>query len=244
MNNVAPVVAAPSWSSASVACRVPATLTNISFSDPGVIDYPWNVNIGWGDGSTDTNYDTNTQGSQSNQTHTYNTPGTYFATVGVTDKDSGYGSNTSSQLTVNQTYTVKFLQPFDGSSPSNLITNTMKSGRVVPVKVTIYDDSAQAYVTDPSTAVKLFLSTGSSTGSSNDTVEVYADAGASNGNTLYFRWTSDSAAPGGGFWIYNFDSRTALNGSALVVNTTYRIDVFVGSVKATATTWALLKPVK
>ena len=242
--NVAPNVDAPSWQSTSVACRVPVTLTGISFSDVGVIDYPWNVNIGWGDGSTDTNYDTNDQGAQDDQTHTYNVPGTYFATVGVTDKDLGYGFNTSGELTVLQTYTIKFLQPFDGSSPSNLITNTMKSGRVVPVKVTIYDDCAQAYVTDPATMVKIFLSTGTSTGSSNDAVEVYADAGASSGNTLYFRWTSDLSAPGGGFWIYNFDTRTALNGKALVVNQTYRLDVYVGSVKATVSTWALLKATK
>jgi PKD repeat protein len=202
------------------------------------------VNIDWGDSSTDTNYNANTQGAQSNQNHTYNTPGTYAATVTVTDKDGGSGSNaTATSLNVLQTYTVNFLQPFDNSSPSQLITNTMKSGRTVPVKVTIYDDCALAYVTDPS-AVTIFLSTGTTTGGSNDAVEVYADAGASNSNTLSFRWTSDSTAPGGGFWIYNLDSRTVLNGSALALNTTYRVDVFVGSVRATTTKWALLKPVK
>lgn len=245
VSNANPVVAAPTWSSTSVACRAPATLTGISFSDAGAIDFPWNVNVAWGDGSTDTNFNTNVQGAQSNQSHTYNAPGTYSATVGVTDKDGGSGTNfTATSLTVLQTYTVNFLQPFDNSSPSQLITNTMKSGRTVPVKVTIYDDCTQAYVTDPAAAVKIFLSTGTSTGSSSDAVEVYADAGASNGNTLYFRWTSDSSAPGNGFWIYNLDSRTALNGSALVINTTYRIDVYVDTVKATTTKYALLKPVK
>ena len=245
VDNAIPVVAAPSWANASVACRQPATLKGISFSDAGVLDMPWNVNIGWGDGSTDTNYNTDTQGGQDNQTHTYNTPGTYVATVGVTDKDGGFGSaQPLINLNVYQTYTINFLQPFDGSSPSNLITNTMKSGRTVPVKVTIWDDCAQAYVTDPATLVRIGVTTVSPTGSSTDVVEVYADAGASNGNTAYFRWTSDSSAPGGGFWIYNLDSKTALNGSALLINTTYRVDVFVGSVKATSTKWALLKPVK
>jgi hypothetical protein len=241
VNNANPVVAAPSWASASVACRAAATLTNISFSDAGVIDYPWTVDINWNDGST--NFTTNTQGAQGNQTHTYNTPGSYSATVTVTDKDGGSGSNTSGPLTVRQTYTVNFLQPFDNASPSNLITNTMKSGRTVPVKVTIYDDCAQAYVNDPATLVRINLLASGST-AANDAVEVYADAGTSNGNTLYFRWTSDPAAPGGGFWIYNLDSRTALNGSALAINTTYRVDVFVGTVKATESKWALLKPVK
>lgn len=242
VNNANPVVTA-SWANSSVACRTPATL-NYGFTDAGAFDNPWAVDINWDDGSS--HYTDNavaTQGNQSGQTHTYNVPGSYTATVGVTDKDAGSGSATA-VLNVLQTYTVKFLQPFDGSSPSNLITNTMKSGRVVPVKVTIYDDCAQAYVTDPAKIVTIFLSTGTNTGSTSDAVETYADAGASNGNTFNFRWTSDSSAPGGGFWIYNFDSRTALNGSALVVNTQYRIDVFVGNVKATATTWALLKPVK
>lgn len=242
--NANPVVAAPSWSSSSVACRASANLTGISFSDAGTIDNPWDVNIDWGDGSTDTSYNASAQGAQSNQSHTYNMPGNYSATVSVTDKDGGSGSNTSGSLTVLQSYTVNFLQPFDNSSPSQLITNTMKSGRVVPVKVTIYDDCAQAYVTDPSAAVKIFLSAGTTTGGSNDAVEVYADAGASNSNTLYFRWTADSTAPGGGFWIYNLDSRTALNGAALAIGTTYRVDVFVGTAKATTTKWALLKPVK
>jgi hypothetical protein len=242
--NVAPNVAAPSWASPSVACRAPATLTGISFSDPGVNDNPWNVNIDWGDGSTDTNYDATAQGAQGNQSHTYNVPGSYSATVGVTDKDGDTGSNTSGSLTVLQTYTVNFLQPFDNSTPSNLITNTMKSGRTVPVKVTIFDDCAQAFVTDPATLVRIGVTTVSPTGGSTDVVEVYSDAGASNGNTAYFRWTSDAAAPGGGFWIYNLDSRTALNGSALVINTTYRVDVFVGAVRATTTKWALLKPVR
>ena len=242
--NANPVVAASSWASASVACRVPATLTGISFSDAGIIDFPWSVDIAWGDGSTNTSYNTNTQGVQPNQSHTYNVPGTYAATVGVTDKDGGFGSNTSVTLNVLQTYTVNFLQPFDNSSPSNLITNTMKSGRTVPVKVTIYDDCAQTYVTDPAALVKIGVSTVAPSGGSSDVVEVYADAGASNGNTAFFRWSSDPAAPGGGFWIYNLDSRTALNGSALIINTTYRVDVFVGTVKATATKWALLKPVK
>jgi len=240
--NLPPVVASPTWANTSVACRQPATLTNISFSDAGVIDYPWTVDINWNDGLT--SFNTNSQGAQGNQIHTYNVPGMYTATIGVTDKDGGYSSATSGSLIVLQTYTIKFLQPFDGSSPSNLITNTMKSGRVVPVKVTIYDDCAQTYVTDPATLVRIGVTGVASSGGSTDVVEVYSDAGASNGNTAYFRWTSDLSAPGGGFWIYNLDSKTILNGSPLVVGTTYRVDVFLGSVKATANTWALLKPVK
>jgi hypothetical protein len=50
--------------------------------------------------------------------------------------------------------------------------------------------------------------------------------------------------PGGGFWIYNLDSKTVLNGSAMLINHTYWLDIFVGSVRATVTNWAVLTPTK
>jgi len=240
INNANPVVAQPVWSSTSVACRVPVTLTGISFSDAGVIDYPWNVNINWNDGPS-TNYNTNDQGSQTSQTHTYNTPGSYSAVVTVTDKDSGVGSASStSSLTVLQTYTIDFRPPFDDSTPSGLIVNTMKNGRVVPVKVTIYDDCKQEYVTDPSTLVTIKVTKTSGTTGSSDPVETYADAGQSSAGTNLFRWTSDPSVTGGGFWIYNLDSKAL----GLVVNNLYRVDVYVGSNLATGSTWAVLQPVK
>jgi len=238
--NVAPSVAQPAFKSTTIDCRNEVTLTGISFSDLGVNDYPWNVNIDWGDGSTDTNYNTNSQGSQSNQTHTYNAPGTYTATVTVEDKDGGEGSNTSSNaVVVNQVYAVDFLPPFDDSSPSGLIINKMKSGRVVPVKATIYDVCAQDYVTDPTTQVTIKVSKTSGTGTG-DPVEEYADAGQSSAGTNLFRWTTDSTVLGGGFWIYNLDSKAL----GLVVNNLYRIDINVGANLATRDTWAVLAPVK
>lgn len=237
VNNANPVVAQPAWQSSEVICRAPATLTGISFSDAGVVDYPWNVDIDWADGSS-TAYSTNMQGAQANQSHTYNTPGTYSATVTVTDKDGGSGSNASNQLTVKQAYTVDFLQPFDDSTPSGLIVNKMKNGRVVPVKVTIFDVCTQSFVTDPA-SVTIRVSKTSGAGAS-DPVEEYADAGQSNAGTNLFRWTADASAPGGGFWIYNLDSKAL----GLVVNNYYRVDVFVGSNQATVSNWAVLQPVK
>lgn len=233
-DNVNPIVAAPDFSTASVDCRNAITLTGISFSDPGINDDPWTVSIDWGDGSTDDSYSTNDQGAQGNQSHTYNTPGTYTATVTVTDEDGGEGSNTSSSsVTVQQTYAVDFLAPFDDSSPSGLIVNKMKNGRVVPVKVTIYDECALAAVTDPATAVTIATSKTSGTGTG-DPVETYADAGQSSADTNRFRWSSD------GFWIYNLDSKAL----GLVVSNNYRVDAYVGAVKATQDTWAVLQPVK
>jgi hypothetical protein len=233
VSNVNPSVAAPYFDPATVNCRSSVTLKGISFSDPGGNDDDWNVNIDWGDTSTDTNYDTATQGAQANQSHTYNAPGNYTATVTVMDKDDGSGSNTSSnQVAVNQTYTVDFLPPFDDSTPSGLIVNKMKNGRVVPVKVTLYDDCAQAIVTDPAAVtIKVSKTSGGGTG---DPVEEYADAGESSAGTDLFRWSTD------GFWIYNLDSKAL----GLVVNNAYRVDIYVGGVQATVSNWAVLQPVK
>src|SRR5207245_843839 len=63
-----------------------------SFSDPGVKDYPWAVDVNWGDGTPHTTFNTSTQGALGTQNHTYadNTPGGYTVTVKVTDKDSGF----------------------------------------------------------------------------------------------------------------------------------------------------------
>lgn len=238
VNNANPVVAQPSWVSTPVNCRMPATLTNISFSDAGVIDSPWAVNINWNDGSP-TSYNTNTQGAQPDQTHTYNTPGNYYAKVTVTDKDLGSGDNTSAQLTVRQTYTIDFRPPFDNSTPSGLIVNKMKNGRVVPVKVTIFDDCTQSFVTDPA-SVTIKITKTSVGGGTSDPIEEYADAGQSSAGTNLFRWTSDASVPGGGFWIYNLDSKAL----GLVVNNVYKVDVYVGSATATIVKWAVLQPVK
>ena len=240
VSNVNPTVARPSFAVTSVNCRTAVTLNGISFSDPGVNDANWSVDIDWGDSSTHTTFSAATQGAQTSQTHTYTAPGSYTATVSVTDKDTGNGSNTSSnQIQVLQVYNTMFLQPFDGSNPTRLIPNTMKSGRVVPVKATIYDVCAQAYVTSGTVTIKVTKS-GTTTSSTPDPVETYADAGASSGNSNVFRWSADSTVPGGGFWIYNLDSKAL----ALVVGTCYRIDLYVGTTLATATNWAIVQPVK
>src|SRR5205085_2090769 len=67
-----------------------------SFSDPGVNDHPWAVDVDWGDGTPHTTFSTNTQGGLGTQDHTYadNKTGGYTVTVKVTDKDSGTDSKT------------------------------------------------------------------------------------------------------------------------------------------------------
>lgn len=244
VNNVDPTVAIPVFSVGTADCRVQVTLTNISFSDPGVNDGPWAVAIDWNDpnDTTDTTFNASSQGAQSNHTHTYDTPGTYNATVTVTDKDGGAGSNTTTTaLTVTQEYTVTFLQPFDQSTLTKYVINKAKAGRTVPVKVQIYDVCAQAAYADPSAAPRVAVNTSNTSGATSDAIEAYADAGTSNNGDMYFRWSTD------GFWIYNLDTRTILNGGPLVIGNTYRVDVWVTSlagVKATDDEFALLQSVK
>jgi PKD repeat protein len=237
VNNVPPTVSIVP-PDGTVDCRKEARLT-FSFSDPGVNDSPWRVEIDWGDGSTDSP-SFNTQVTQT-VTHAYTLPGTYTVTVKVTDKDGGVGEANGS-ITVEQVYAVDFLPPFDDSSPSGLIVNTMKNGRVVPVKATIFDVCRESYVNDPTTEVTIKVSKTSGSGTP-DPVEEYADAGQSSAGTNRFRWTTDSSVPGGGFWIYNLDSKAL----GLVVNNLYRVDIYVGpnwATLATRDTWAVLQPVK
>jgi PKD domain len=230
VTNVAPTVAA-SFTAASVDCRTTATLT-IDPDDAGVNDSPWKVNVDWGDGTSEPEI-TRTNLDSFTVTHVYALANTYNATVSVTDKDGDAGSDLTNGLTINQTYTVDFLPPFDDSTPSGLIANKMKNGRVVPVKATLYDDCVGAFVTDPATdvTIKVSKTVGGGTG---DPVEEYADAGQSSAGTNAFRWSSD------GFWIYNLDSKAL----GLSVGTNYRVDILVDGVKATVDTWAVLQPVK
>ena len=229
VNNVAPTVVA-GFTSASVDCQTTATLT-IDPNDVGVNDSPWKVNIDWGDGTTQPEISRINLASFT-ITHVYASPATYNATVTVTDKDGDTGSDLVNGLTINQTYTAHFAPPFDNSTPSVLVVNKMKNGRVVPVKATLYDDCAGSFVTDPNATVTIAVSK-TSGGDTGDPIEEYADAGQSSAGTSQFRWTTD-------FWIYNLDSKAL----GLVVGNNYRVDVFVGGVKATVSNWAVLQPVK
>ena len=185
------------------------------------------------------------------------TPGDYTYTVkwtGTKDTDYTCDSSTAanqdcltggSAFTINlhvtapvctPTYSATFLPPFDGVYPgSQLITNTMKNGRVVPVKTTIIDSCTNAPVTNLTGETVSINVTKNPTNSGSvppDPVESYADAGSSNAGTNLFRWSTD------GFWIYNLDSK----GLGLITGTTYRVNIYVNSTLATG--YALLKPVK
>ncbi len=242
VNNVVPVVAQPAFAATAVDCRSLATLGGLAFSDAGLVDSPWQIDIDWKDGSHDTFSAASQTTAITDRTHTYTASGTYTPTITVTDKDGGVGTATSSTtLTVNRVFQTDFLPPFDDSTPSKLITNTMKNGRTVPVKATIFDTCSNGgYVTAPAAVTVGVKKSTTSTSATPDPVETYSDAGASSGNTEAFRWNADATSPTGGFWIYNLDSK----GLGLTTNTVYRIDIYVDGSQATKTDWALLQPVK
>lgn len=242
VDNAAPVVAVPAWQNSTINCGQSATLGNISFTDAGVNDSPWTVAIDWEDDGVD-DFSTNvtTQGPQANQSHTYMTPGTYTAKVTVTDKDSGAGFNETaagSALTVNQHYLTTFLAPLDGSAPSKLIANTMKKGRVVPIKVTILDNCTGEWVSDPTTSVNISVKTATFTTNSTDAVETFSDAGSSSAQTTAMRFNADSTMASGGFWMYNLDT------NGLQIGTTYEVRPKIGTAAQSTSTFALIKPTK
>jgi hypothetical protein len=239
--NGAPDVSAD-WTAASVGCRVGNTL-DVTFVDSDSTS--WTAVIDWEyDGTNFTNDEdigavTPGDGTAPSfsRSHAYNAPGTYTAAVRVTDNQGATGSDVAS-LAVLQTYTTAFLAPLDGSTPSKLIANTMKKGRVVPVKVTIYDDCAQTWVNDPATNVTIDVKTASFTANSTDSVETFSDAGASSNLSTSFRFNADSSIASGGFWIYNLDTNGFTIGSH-----SYLVAPKVGSVLANST-YAILKPTK
>src|SRR5205085_3089451 len=94
VNNLAPAVTAAASQSSNEGAAHSFDLG--SFSDAGVNDAPWSVDVNWGDTSAHTTFNTSTQGALGSKSHTYddNTGGGYTVTVKVTDKDGGFDAKT------------------------------------------------------------------------------------------------------------------------------------------------------
>lgn len=234
-SNQAPVISSASFGATNADCRTLVALT-VSFSDGDGTS--WYAQIDWDyDGSTfdvDQTVDPVSPPSFA-VNHTYNSPGTYTAAARVYDDDGAVSNIGTATLTVDQAYTVTFLAPFDGSSASYAVINKAKVGRVVPVKVTIYDDCALAVYTGPAAPSIMVKHATTASGSTTDGVEYYADAGAANNNDRYFRMAD-------GFWIYNL--ATSGGQFPFVVGESYRVDVYVGADLATDDEWGLLATVR
>src|SRR5207249_598159 len=83
----APVVTAGPTQSYTLGTSKSFSLGSFSDSDH---NGPWSVDVNWGDGSTHTTFSVSSEGTLSNQTHTYPSGGadSYVITVKVTDQTS------------------------------------------------------------------------------------------------------------------------------------------------------------
>jgi hypothetical protein len=235
-SNAAPVITSMSFSPNPVDCQTATTLT-VNFTDGDSTS--WYAQIDWDYTSPTFDVDTTTSPSVSaspiTATHTYAAPGTYTAAAIVYD-DANAASNTgTASVTVNQAYSAAFLQPIDASNGNTLIRNTMKAGRVVPIKVTITDVCTGLPVTSGNVTISVKNGSTTTVLDGTDPVETYSDAGASNGTTTSFRYDAT-----GGLWIYNLDS--GAKGWAWAVNTTHQVYVNVNGI--VAQNFAILTTVK
>ncbi len=81
-SNPVPVVKAPSNQSAGQAI---ADSVSLGFFSEADVSGAWNVDVNWGDGTSDTRFSVNAEGALGTQTHTYAAVGTDTVTVTVTD---------------------------------------------------------------------------------------------------------------------------------------------------------------
>src|SRR5207249_2980397 len=127
---VPPSVTAPADQTSTEGASTSFTLG--SFTDPGP-DSPWAVDVDWGDGPTHTTFSQSTTGSLGSQSHTYKdgAPTVYTVTVKMTDKDGGSDTKT---ITVG-VGSGAFLPPVTNTP----VTNKLKNGQVLPVKIQITD---------------------------------------------------------------------------------------------------------
>jgi hypothetical protein len=201
VNNVPPTVGALTLGGATgTACAGGNNVTlDFSFSDPGVNDSPWAVDVNWGDGSAHTTYNASSQGAQSQQSHAYGV-GSYTATVSVTDKDGGTGRNSSATNAVSHLYAMSgILPPFNSDG-----TSVWKFGSTLPVKVRITDCNAQP-------VAGLAPKVGYTTVSSNDpTIGIDEVASTSAADTTGIMRYDPTA----GQYIYNFASKNLPDSSA------------------------------
>jgi hypothetical protein len=140
VNNVAPSVGALALGgNTGTACLAGKAVTlDFGFSDPGLNDAPWAVDVDWGTGQTHTTYNAATQGAQTQRSHLYVGAGSWTVGATVTDKDGGMGASPAG---AGATFALLYssgagiLQPINYTGPRS----AFKIGSTIPVKIKITD---------------------------------------------------------------------------------------------------------
>jgi hypothetical protein len=189
---------------------VPNTFTTV-FTDPGLIDNPWIASYTWdGVASPSSNQSIPANGTNSHtttQTHTFGAAGcARTAEVKITDKDGLY--DTAS--TTVRVGTGGFLPPMTNQP----VTNKLRNGQVLPVKIQITDCSG-AGVNNLVPAIRLIE--GDQTTTPDDTAVPITPPSVSNADTTGVMRSSGSD----GSYIYN------MNVNLAKMNTDYTVVIYL-----------------
>jgi hypothetical protein len=210
VSNVAPTItsltATTTGLSGPLVFTAPVTF-NGTFKDPGLIDNPWSADWSW-DGTADPSahqtYPANgTDTHNFTQSHQYTTAGcNHTGTVKVTDKDGGSDTKT---ITVG-VGSGAFLPPVTNTP----VTNKLKNGQVLPVKIQITDCNG-AGVNNLSPSIRLVQ--GDQTSVPDDSVVPITPTSSSAADTTGVMRSAGSD----GSYIYNMNVNIPLNTDYTIV---------------------------
>ncbi len=145
VENVAPTVNAPTGQSALATAALTFNLG--SFTDPGLQDGPWDVQVNWGDSTNPTQFSSTNEGSLGTGTHTFAAPGTFDVTVSVTDKYGATGTNSFQVTVAPASTTTTVASSLSAAVYGQSVTLTATVGVTAPAtgvptgSVTFYDGS-------------------------------------------------------------------------------------------------------
>jgi hypothetical protein len=167
------------------------------FTDPGSAD-TWTNLLTFSDGATQSSsiYTTSGSGYKFTQMHTFPAPGCKTVTSKVTDDDGGFDTFGPTPVNVG---TGEFLPPVTNTP----VTNKLKNGQVLPVKVKLTDCNGLP-VTNLNPAI--VLKKGDMTSFNDDGVVPIVPPSVSNADT-----TGIMRSSGDGSYIYNMSVNITLN---------------------------------
>jgi single-stranded DNA-binding protein len=168
------------------------------FTDPGSAD-TWTNLLNFSDGGTESGTSPTAQGGDAYKftlTHSFATPGCKTVMSKVTDDDGGYHTFGPTPVNVG---TGQFLPPVTNTP----VTNKLKNGQVLPVKIKLIDCSG-APITNLSPAI--VLKKGDMTVFNDDSVVAITPGSVSGADT-----TGVMRSSGDGSYIYNMSVNITLN---------------------------------